>query len=553
MLDAARVTTNFAAGGDLTKALNRNGFTFLNASTQGAIQQVRNVREAKANGLKGWAQLAAKTAAAGIPALILNSLLWDDDEEYAELSDYVKDNYYIVAKTEDGKFVRIPKGRAVAVIQDAFEQISNSITGNDEVDMESFFELVLNNLAPNNPLENNILAPIMQVANNKTWYGDDLVPSRLQDMPDAEQYDETTDSISKWLGEKLDYSPYKINYLLNQYTGGIGDVVLPMLTPESDGSGILAPFADKFVTDSTMKNQHVTDFYDTVDELTKNANSSKATDEDTLKYKYMNSVRTELGELYAEKREIQNSDLSDEEKDAAVREVQRRIDDIAENALNSYGSVKIDGPYATVGDIQFHWYEPGEDSEAEAGWRRITDDQLEKQDEVTEGLGITPAQYWSDKGEYDFAYEYPDKYKFLNENGVTYDDYANGDEKFKDAWTWASKNPEKFTMSKAISSDLVTYRKYVSEMYDIKADKDEDGKSISGSRKDKVVEYINSLDADYGEKIILFKSEYPADDTYNYDIIDYLNSRDDISYSQMETILKELGFTVDSKGNIYWD
>ena len=90
-------------------------------------------------------------------------------------------------------------------------------------------------------------------------------------------------------------------------------------------------------------------------------------------------------------------------------------------------------------------------------------------------------------------------------------------------------------------------------MYDIKADKDENGKSINGSRKEKVIEYINNLDADYGERIILFKSEYPSDDTYNYEIIDYLNSRQDISYDEMVTILKELGFNVDREGNITWD
>ena len=41
MLNAQRVTTNFAAGGDFTKALNRNGFTFLNASVQGAAQRAK--------------------------------------------------------------------------------------------------------------------------------------------------------------------------------------------------------------------------------------------------------------------------------------------------------------------------------------------------------------------------------------------------------------------------------------------------------------------------------------------------------------------------------
>lgn len=155
--------------------------------------------------------------------------------------------------------------------------------------------------------------------------------------------------------------------------------------------------------------------------------------------------------------------------------------------------------------------------------------------------------------EYEFATENPEKYKFLHDVGLTYEEYDNGSEDFKDAYSWAFKNPEKFTVSKAVASDVVTYRKYASEMYDIKADKDEYGKSISGSRKEKVIDYVNNLDIDYGARLILFKSEYNADDTYNYDIIDYLNSREDISYEEMETILKELGFIVRSDGTILWD
>ena len=553
MLDAARVTTNFGAAGDFTNMLNRNGFTFLGASVEGFNQQVRNVREAKAEGAKGWAKLAGKYLAVGLPALLLNHALWDDDEEYAELSDYVKQNYYVIAKTEDGKFIRIPKGRAVAVIQDVFQQMENLITGNDEADFEAFGQLVINNLAPNNPLENNIIAPIAQAYSNKTWYGDDLVPTRLQDMPDAEQYDETTDSFSKWLGETFGISPYKANYVLDQYTGGVGDIALPYLTPAADGGGLGAALRDKFVTDPVLKNQNVSDFYDKMDELTKNANSMYATDEDVLRAKYMNTVNSKLSELYQQKREIQSGDWSDAKKAAAIRDIQQQIVDLTREGLGSYEDVNIQGVYATVGDQQFRWYEPGEDSEAEPGWQKLTEKQIAKQDEVTKGLGITPSEYWSDKAEYDFAYEYPEKYDFLNENGVTYDDYANGSEEFKDAWTWASKNPEKFTLSKAVASDVVTYRKYTGDLYDIKADKDEDGKSISGSRKEKVIDYINNMDAEYGEKIILFKSEYPADDTYNYDIIDYLNGREDISYEEMETILKELGFKVSSDGTITWD
>ena len=79
------------------------------------------------------------------------------------------------------------------------------------------------------------------------------------------------------------------------------------------------------------------------------------------------------------------------------------------------------------------------------------------------------------------------------------------------------------------------------------------GLNVTIPYKEKVLDYINNMDADYGEKIILFKSEYPADDTYNYDIIDYLNSREDISYEEMNAILRELGFTVSDDGYITWD
>ena len=155
--------------------------------------------------------------------------------------------------------------------------------------------------------------------------------------------------------------------------------------------------------------------------------------------------------------------------------------------------------------------------------------------------------------EYDYAKKYPEKYQFLEANGISVEEYNNFDDDTKEAYSWAYQNPDKYTLSKAVARDLMTYRKYANDLNDIKADKDEDGKSISGSRKDKVVEYINNMDADYGEKIILFKSEYPSDDTYNNEIVEYLNSREDISYDEEVTILRELGFTVLDDGTVLWD
>ena len=543
MLDAARVTTNFAAGGELAKFANRNGFTFLNASIQGFNQQVRNVREAKANGFKGIMQLTAKFAIAGLPVMLFNHLMWDDDEEYEELSDYVKDNYYIVGKNKDGKFVRIPKGREVAVIQNAFEQMKNLITGDDEVDFSRFGELLVENIAPSNPLDNNVIAPIMQADTNKTWYGDDLVPTRLQDLPAEEQFDESTDAISKWLGETFNDSPYKINYVIDQYSGAIGDVALPWLTPETDGGGLVSGFKDVFTTDGVMKNQNISDFYSKADELTTNAKSSKATDEDILKNKYFNSVKTEISDLYKQKREIQNSMyLSDGAKYDAVRAIQKEIVDKTRNALYESETANIDGKYAVVGDRHYHLNDKGE-------WTKITDEQLVKQREVTSGLGITPGQYWGNRDEYNMQYYYPEKYNVLKEQGISVEDYKENYEEsafiYTDDFSWASDNPGKYAISKAVSDDVIQYRQYTSGLNDITGD----------GAKEKKKAYIWNLPLDDGQKYILYRSIYSSKEDkrkYNAAIVQYLDSRDDISYEEMKTILEELDMTLHSDGRVTW-
>lgn len=409
MLDASRVTTNFKAGGDVTKFLNKNGATFLNASVQGVAQQVRNVREAKMNGLKGWGMLATKFAIAGLPALLLNHLLWDDDEEYEELSDYVKQNYYVIGKTKDGHFIRIPKGRTVAVIQEAVNQVDKLATGDDSADLNTFLEVLANNLAPNNPISNNVLAPIIQASTNKTWYGEDLVPQNLQDLPSAEQYDESTDSISKAIGNTFNISPMKVNYLLDQYTGLVGDMILPALTPEvtSGTEGALgfaiAPLKDKFTTDGVMNKQVITDFYDKSDELTSNAKKSTATSEDILRNKYLNSVKAEMNDLYKQKREIQNSDLTNKEKYAQVREIQSQISALAQEGMSNYENVEVYDYYGKVNDRHFRLNDEGE-------WQKISSKQLTKQKQVTHALGISANDYWSSKEEYDYMYEQPGKY-----------------------------------------------------------------------------------------------------------------------------------------------
>lgn len=169
-----------------------------------------------------------------------------------------------------------------------------------------------------------------------------------------------------------------------------------------------------------------------------------------------------------------------------------------------------------------------------------------------EAIDMTDYDKYPSFEEFDYAQKNPEKYEFLKSQGVSVSEYESFDEDTKEAYSWAAEYPEKFEVSRAVASDVVEYKGYTKALSEQKADKDKDGNSVSGSRKEKVVDYINDLDIDYGAKIILYKSQYKSDNTYNNDIIDYLNGRNDISYKQMETILTELGFKVLSDGTVQW-
>lgn len=153
--------------------------------------------------------------------------------------------------------------------------------------------------------------------------------------------------------------------------------------------------------------------------------------------------------------------------------------------------------------------------------------------------------------EYEFMYNNPEKYKFLSDNGITFTDYKNADEDGKEAYSWAYNNQDKYEMAKIITPDVIKYKSFTNAISKLEADKKPNGTSISGSLKKKVVNYINSLDIDYYGKMVLYRSEYPSDDRYNADIVEYLDSRDDITYSQMVTILDELGMKV-KNGRVTW-
>lgn len=547
ILDAARVTTNFGAGGDVTKAVDSYFAPFLNASVQGAAQQVRNVAEASQQGFLGWLKLTSRVALAGlasqIPSLV-NDLIWDDDEDYQDLSQYIKDDYYVF-KVGDGKFFRIPKGRTVAAIQYAAKQMENAMTGDDVADLKTFANYVLDNIGINNPLTNNLIAPIVQVKKNEAWYGEQLVPDRLLKVPEDQQFDETTDEFSLKLygllreyndDEDIGISPYQINYLLNQYGGGAADMLLPPITPKAEQGddsilgNLLAPLKDKFTTDSVLKNQNVSDFYETEEALELLAADKNATMADKAKAAYMSEVGYDTAELYRKKREIQMSDLPAKEKYERARDIQKRINAMMENALDSYEDVYTKGIYAEIDGRRFNW------SEEEGRMYEVTP------------LKADGTENWY----------YANEQKAVGRFGISYEEFWNNRDAYCEVNHYLDKRAEWNAGQERLYKVVDTvfgakeFGQYATALNGFFADKDEQGNAISGTRKKKVVDYINGLNVPDAQKYILYKMEYPDNKDYNQEIFNYVEGQRHLSLGEKKAVLEALGMKVDYQGYVTW-
>lgn len=72
-------------------------------------------------------------------------------------------------------------------------------------------------------------------------------------------------------------------------------------------------------------------------------------------------------------------------------------------------------------------------------------------------------------------------------------------------------------------------------------DYNDNGKAITNSKKNKLINYVNSLNLSIPQKAILIKSEYSSYDSYNKQIVNYVNSQN-LSKFDKATLLKNIGF-----------
>ena len=513
---AADVTVNFGRAGTLGKVLNANFVPFLNPGIQGFDKMIRRVTETK--GAKQWSSLVVRAAALGIAPTLLNALLYDDDDEWEDLKDSDKDTNYLF-KIKDGLWLKIPKGRELSILGMTADRIQDIVNGKD-VDWGDFITTVGNQVAPSNPLRSNILAAWFDTdlfdpsSPGRTWYGGNIENQRLQNYAPGERYDSSTDIFSKWVGKQLGLSPKKINYLLDQYSGVVGDFLLPLLTPQAERD----PFSKAFTVDSVNSNRLSGDFYDTAEQLTYAANGGDSTAKAASRF--WNKQQQACSDLYAQIREIEESDLSDKEKKQKVKEVKTILNGIQKNALATLetyeGTVEKYLKGSGEEDVDLAYREANRECfGAEYALQVYNKDVYEKAKNAAAG-GVSYEDY--------YTYYFETK-TFQSSGGVSvatqkmrwleasdFDDETKAEIYFADLAS-DSDLTKQAELESSSGLTAVEYWEYKVATNGIQADRTESGKTIAGSKKQKVLAAIDGLDITKEQKTALYYAAGYAEST----------------------------------------
>jgi hypothetical protein len=198
-------------------------------------------------------------------------LLVSDDEQYRGLSREERDNYWNFFV--GGERITIPIPFEVGVIAKVVpERTLDLAFGEDNA--RDFAESMIRNAKGTlkvDLLGFQVLKPLLEVANNKsTYFGTEIVPTYMTKLPPELQYNQSTSEFSKILGDALNISPLKLDYVLRGYGGTIGTYVLSSMDAvlkETVGTGFIPPRIDQLpVFSAFMRNPqsggYVQQFYE---------------------------------------------------------------------------------------------------------------------------------------------------------------------------------------------------------------------------------------------------------------------------------------------------
>jgi hypothetical protein len=329
-LSARDVTLDFSKSGTWGKKYNQIT-PFFNAAVQ---EPARIIQAFKENKLGTSAKIGMYIVA---PSVLLWSMNHDQDW-YKELPQYQKDLFWVFKAGDT--ICRIPKPFGLGVLfGSGTERMLDYYVSKDPQTMARWAKTTFDAFLPN--IMPTVFSAISEWNSNySAFLGRNIVPQKELNLPDSMQYGPGTSTTAKFIGEKLDLSPRKLDYLAQSLGGGMARQTLNIVDAVKGDRPYKNPLTTSFTIDPYKSPQSLQDFYDELGEAEKKQNAAKLTkaklsSNEQGNYDKLAGANKGMMALNKQEREVLQSNLSEEQKRAKVSEINKRQMLLAQAVLKS--------------------------------------------------------------------------------------------------------------------------------------------------------------------------------------------------------------------------
>ena len=219
-LESRDITLDFSRMGLHTKKANQV-IAFFNATIQGADKMARAFKEDPRG-------MTVKTM---LYITLPSVLLWymnKDDERYQELPQWEKDTFWIIPGKEN--MYRVPKPFEAGVLfGTSFERMlqyfDDAKNNRKSVGFKEFGDRVVDSLAPS--FIPTAMIPVVEAMTNYSLFRQrNIIPQSQENLPARLQYGANTSEVAKFVGDKINVSPYIVDNTIRGYGGGLAGLGL---------------------------------------------------------------------------------------------------------------------------------------------------------------------------------------------------------------------------------------------------------------------------------------------------------------------------------------
>lgn len=345
-LESRDITLDFSRRGSHTKKANQV-IAFFNATIQGADKMARAFKEDPRG-------MTVKTM---LYITLPSVLLWymnKDDERYQELPQWEKDTFWIIPGKEN--MYRVPKPFEAGVLfGTSFERMlqyfDDAKNNRKSVGFKGFGDRVVDSLAPS--FMPTAMIPVVEAMTNYSLFRQrNIIPQSQENLPAHLQYGANTSEVAKFVGDKINVSPYIVDNTIRGYGGGLAGLGLSGIdaatgAKENNASKkwYEAPGLRGFTAAPYQSSNSVQRVYDDYKEQEKLHNEFKLTGQRPDGYdakefaKLKNASDSLKGLNKASKAIINNERMSGEQKREQLDKINMRKANIA-RSVYGFGKVK---------------------------------------------------------------------------------------------------------------------------------------------------------------------------------------------------------------------